>query len=65
MLPYFLYLGPAREYAMDRGWSNWSSGYSVWKKQGDWLNLGHSEWGREDVLYQRPLAVQAAMLRCN
>lgn len=50
---------------MDRGWSNWSSGYSVWKKQGDWLNLGHSEWGREDVLYQRPLAVQAAMLRCN
>lgn len=63
--PHFLYLGPAREYAMDRGWSNWSSGYSVWKKQGDWLNLGHSEWGREDVLYQRPLAVQAAMLRCN
>ena len=59
------YFGPPREYAMDRGWSNWSSGYSIWKKQGRWVNLGLGEWGKEEVLYEMPLAVQAALLRCN
>lgn len=61
---YLLYFGPPREYAMDRGWSDWIGGHGVWKKQLGWLNLGHGEWGREDVLFPVPLAVQAAMLRC-
>ncbi len=62
---YLTYLGPPREYAMDRGWNDWRAGYSIWKKQRGWLNLGHAEWGREDVLYPMPLVVQAAMLRCS
>lgn len=62
---YMLYLGPQREYAIDRGWSNWTNGYDIWKKQLDWRSLGHGEWGREDILYPVPLAVQAALLRCH
>ncbi|MDO5675615.1 MAG: hypothetical protein Q4G66_11985 [bacterium] len=62
---YLMYLGPPREYAMDRGWDDWRAGYDIWKKQLGWIGLGHGEWGREDVVYPVPLAVQAAMLRCR
>lgn len=62
---YLMYLGPQREYAMDRGWSDWRAGYPVWKKQLGWIVLGHGEWGREDLLFPVPIAVQAAMLRCS
>ena len=61
----FLYIGPPREYAVERGWSNWSAGYNIWKDQGSWENLGLGEWGREDVLFPDPIAVQVAMLRCD
>ncbi|NQS72569.1 MAG: hypothetical protein HQQ73_10540 [Desulfobulbaceae bacterium] len=60
-----LYFGPEREYALDRGWNDWTGGYDIWKKQLDWLSLGHGEWGREDVLYPEPLVLQVAMLRCH
>ena len=61
---YLLYLGPQREYAMDRGWSDWIGGYDTWKRQRGWVSLGHGEWGREDLLFSVPVVVQAAMLRC-
>ena len=62
---YLMYLGPPREYAMDRGWSDWIAGYTIWKEQLGWVSLGHGEWGRDDATYPVPLAVQAAMLRCQ
>ncbi len=62
---YLQYLGPPREYAIDRGWDDWRTGYDIWKEQLGWVGLGHGEWGRDDVLYPVPLTVQAAMLRCH
>lgn len=61
----FLYFGPRREYPFSESWSGWEFGFSLWKKQGDWLNIGYNELGSDSVRYDVPLAMQLAMLRCQ
>jgi predicted small lipoprotein YifL len=61
----FLYFGPQREYPFAEFWSGWKFGYSLWKEQGDWLNIGYNELGSDSVRYDVPLAMQLAMLRCH
>ncbi len=61
----FLYFGPDREYPFSDFWSGWKFGYSLWKKQGEWLDIGYNQLGNAGVRYDVPVAMQLVMLRCQ
>ncbi len=61
----FLYYGPEKEYLCSEQWNGWKFGYSLWEKQGEWVNVGYGEWGKTTVRYENPMIMQVAMLRCQ
>ncbi len=61
----FLYLGPKREYNFKKEWAGWKSGFRKWGNQGEWVNIGYSEWGKASIRYADPLIMQVAFLRCR
>jgi hypothetical protein len=61
----FRYVGPGAEYNCKESWCGWKSGFSTWEEQGDWVNIGYSEWGKETVRFTDPLIMQVAMMRCH
>ena len=61
----FLYYGPAHEYFCTEQCGGWKFGYDVWEKQGEWVTIGYSEWGKDGVRFETPLVMQVAMLRCQ
>ena len=61
----FLYFGPGREYPFPDFWNGWKFGHSLWKKQGEWLDIGYNELGSASIRYDVPVAMQLALLRCQ
>jgi len=61
----FLYYGPAAEYLCADQCGGWKFGYGLWEKQGDWVTVGYAEWGKAGAVYETPLVMQLAMLRCQ
>lgn len=61
----FVYYGPVQEYLCAENWCGWKFGYDEWEDQGEWVNIGHSEWGNETVSFENPLMMQVAFLRCR
>lgn len=61
----FLYYGPAQEYNCREQWNGWKYGYDEWEDQGEWVTIGHTEWGNSKVAFEEPLMMQVAMLRCR
>ena len=60
----FIYYGPAQEYGIDR-WPGWKFGYDKWEDQGEWVNIGYTEWGNSSVEFDYPIMIQLAFLRCR
>ena len=60
----FTYYGPAQEYGVER-WSGWKFGYDKWEDQGEWVNIGYTEWGNSSVEFDYPIMLQLAFLRCR
>jgi len=63
--PRFLYYGPAHEYLCADQCGGWKFGYDLWEKQGEWVTVGYGEWGKGGVVFETPLVMQVAMLRCQ
>lgn len=63
--PQFLYFGPAHEYLCAEQCGGWKFGYDLWEKQGEWVTLGYSEWGKAEARFETPLVMQLALLRCQ
>ncbi len=61
----FIYYGPKQEYSCAEGWNGWRYGYDLWAEQGEWVNIGHSEWGDKQVTFATPLIMQVAFMRCR
>ncbi len=61
----FIYLGPTREYNCKQDWTGWKSAFSWWEDQGQWVDIGYTEWGKESIRFADPLIMQAALLRCK
>lgn len=61
----FVYYGPVKEYNCAEDWCGWKYGYDEWEEQGEWVNIGHTEWGNRGVTFEEPLMMQVAMLRCR
>ncbi len=61
----FDYYGPEHEYKCRDKWCGWKFGYETWSQQGDWVTLGFKEWGNGNVVFEVPLVMQAAFLRCQ
>ncbi|WP_028317090.1 lipoprotein [Desulfobulbus elongatus] len=63
--PRFLYYGPAHEYLCAEQCGGWKFGYEVWERQGEWVTLGYREWGKAGAVFDTPLIMQVALLRCQ
>ena len=63
--PNFLYYGPTNEYLCADQCGGWKYGYEFWEKQGEWISLGFSTWGKSGTQYEVPLVTQVIMLRCQ
>lgn len=61
----FLYYGPAHEYLCTDQCGGWKYGYDLWEQQGDWVAFGYAQWGKANAVYDIPLVLQVAMLRCQ
>jgi hypothetical protein len=61
----FLYYGPANEYPCADQCGGWKFGYDLWEKQGEWVTIGYNEWGKAGAVFETPLVMQIAMLRCQ
>ncbi len=61
----FLYFGPTSEYLCADQCGGWKYGYAYWEKQGEWISLGSSEWGKTGALFETPFLTQVIMLRCR
>lgn len=61
----FVYYGPDEEYNCAEDWSGWKYGYDQWEEQGEWVNIGLKEWGNSALVFEEPLMMQVAMLRCR
>jgi coenzyme F420-reducing hydrogenase delta subunit len=61
----FIYYGPRQQYKCRDKWCGWKYGYDVWADQGQWLSLGYGEWGNGDAVFDVPLVIQVAFLRCQ
>jgi len=61
----FLYYGPEEEYSCAEEWNGWKYGYDEWQDQGEWVNIGLSEWGNTKVSFAAPLIMQVAFMRCR
>ncbi len=61
----FHYYGPDQEYACRERWNGWKFGYEAWGEQGDWVNIGYREWGNREIVFDYPVVMQAAFLRCR
>lgn len=61
----FLYYGPAYEYLCTDQCGGWKYGYDLWEQQGDWVTFGYAQWGKANAVYEIPLVLQVAMLRCQ
>jgi len=61
----FLYYGPTSEYLCADQCGGWKFGYDLWEKQGDWVTVGYKEWGKAGAVFEAPLVMQVAMLRCQ
>lgn len=62
--PAFSYYGPAQPYKCRDHWSGWKFAYDDLVNQGEWVAMGYDEWGNQDALFNAPLIIQAAFLRC-
>ena len=62
--PAFSYYGPAQPYKCRDHWSGWKFAYDDLVNQGEWVAMGYDEWGNQDTLFDAPLIIQAAFLRC-
>ena len=60
----FTYYGPVQEYGISQ-WTGWSFGYDEWEDQGEWVNIGYTEWGNSSVEFDYPIMMQLAFLRCH
>ena len=61
----FIYYGPEQQYKCRDKWCGWKFGYDVWADQGEWVTLGYNEWGNADAVFDVPIVMQAAFLRCQ
>jgi len=61
----FLYYGPVHEYTCTDQCGGWKFGFDLWDQQGDWVSIGYREWGKAGVVFETPLVMQLAMLRCQ
>lgn len=60
----FLYFGPEVEYSTEK-WNGWKFGFDYWEEQGEWVNIGLKEWGNQEVVFDVPVMMQAAFMRCR
>ena len=60
----FVYYGPVVEYNISQ-WAGWSYGYEEWEDQGEWVNIGFTEWGNSSIEYDYPVMMQLVFLRCR
>lgn len=60
----FTYYGPVLEYNISQ-WAGWSFGYEKWEDQGEWVNIGYTEWGNGSIEFDYPVVMQLAFLRCR
>jgi hypothetical protein len=61
----FHYYGPAHEYLCTDQCGGWKYGYDLWEQQGDWVSFGYAQWGKANAVYEMPMILQVAMLRCQ
>ncbi len=61
----FVYYGPEKAYNSRDKWCGWRFGYQDWARQGDWVPFGYTEWGNENAVFESPMVMQAAFLRCR
>jgi hypothetical protein len=59
------YFGPTQEYLCRENWCGWKFGYDVWEKQGNWVDVGYTEWNNNTRLYEHSITLQIAFLRCK
>jgi hypothetical protein len=61
----FHYYGPAHEYLCTDQCGGWKYGYDLWEQQEDWVSFGYAQWGKANAVYEMPMILQVALLRCQ
>ncbi|MCP3890028.1 MAG: hypothetical protein GY702_14330 [Desulfobulbaceae bacterium] len=61
----FIYFGPKAEYLCSTNWCGWKFGFDEWEDQGEWVDIGMSEWGNQNIRIEPPLLMQVAFMRCR
>ncbi len=61
----FDYYGPEYAYTFHKTWLGWKFGFDEWDEAADFVGLGVNKWGKEDVLFDNSILIQAVFLRCG